>query len=835
MVVSAAEQTGEVPSFADRLGERVVVSQPSGALLEFLYFHPALSSAAFFESAVKARLKRLSNFRQATYARSSRLQRDAAHGNRLALVSTYTPGRRLADVMALARRGRIRPTTPVALSLTRELMTGVALLHDYAPDVFHGALGPERLVIGADGRLVITEYVLGAAVEQAVPEWGSPRLWRDYRLATLGDPTLARFGRRVDLVQIGLVTLALLGGRPLAATDFPDAVADLLAASRETSAGGDSTPLGPSLREWLSRLLCLDAVAPFRTLVEAQKVFARMVEEEPGYKAAPEAVQAFFESCESAALLPVAAEAGTPQATALPVEIDTAPVQPMGLGTPDAPGSPDTADPFGPWPVVVGSDTLETLFETYKPNVAVRESHVVSIPGSERHPGEFDARAALEAFDSHGGAPAPHTPPGSIVLDAPPAPVDQQSGWSGTMDAIEARQLRETIFEGAGTPTPAGETPAKPAAPAGGTPALEPAAPAGGTPAPEPAAPAGRAPAPSPVAGAGGTPAPLPAAAAGWAPAPQPGPSPGGTLGPLQPTGGQTTPAGGPPAASHQPSGAERRRPVVRSYDDVHRPVAAHRSRGPMWIISGLVVAAIAIAAVAWVAVPRVWTGGGAGDESTRGQGAQARGSAPGGQLGGFRITSQPPGSRISIDGKPRGVAPLRVDDLAPGLHSILVESEWGTVDEAVTVEAGKVTPLAVATVGWIRIAAPVEFHVSEEGKTYGTTGGGPVMVPAGRHHFDLVNQAVAVRLRQFVDVPPGQTVRVPVELPLGMLNLNSDQPAQVLLDGQVVGETPIVSVPAPLGSHEVIFRSEKYGDVSYTVNVTLAAPVRLTVNFNKR
>ena len=48
----------------------------------------------------------------------------------------------------------------------------------------------------------------------------------------------------------------------------------------------------------------------------------------------------------------------------------------------------------------------------------------------------------------------------------------------------------------------------------------------------------------------------------------------------------------------------------------------------------------------------------------------------------------------------------------------------------------------------WLKITAPVDLHVSEEGKNFGNTSSGPVMVPAGRHHFDLVNQSVAVRMR---------------------------------------------------------------------------------------
>lgn len=874
MVVSAVEHSGEVPSFADRLGERLVVAQPSGALLEYLFFHPELASAPFFEPAVKARLKRLSNFRHAAYARAARVQRDAQHGNRLALVSSYTPGRRLADMLVFARRGSIRPRVPAVLSLARQLMTGVALLHDYAPDVFHGAIGPERLIVAPDGRLVITEYVFGEAVEQAISEWGAVRLWREYRLATLSDTSLTRFGRRLDLVQIGLVTLALLLGRPLANLDYPQGLSQLIDAAEETIGDGEAGPLGGAFKDWLRRTLYIEPASAFRTLIEAQKAFGRMVEEEPRYGVSSVAVEAFFHQCEEASLLPGvpdlepldAAPADPPQESlpplasqapasiqespepgndqvapaptpgrdaqaAMPGEDDTR--QATGISLPETALEPPAAnDPFCPWPVVAGSDAAATLFETFRPQGPVRDSHVVSIPDVVPPQDVPSAATALASFDNAAGQEerrAPAAQPEAMVpagvRPSPEPQSDAASDWMGVVDSTAARQLRETLAEPV-TPVgqegrgQAGVDPGPGFAPevSEWTEAIltsthewgsHPAAP------PEPdlqsqfqsqfqpqsqpqpqfqpqvesmAAPAGTAPA-SPV-----------------------------ELRPGEPAVGSTTP--------------RRRATAVLSYDQVHQPVA--KKGTTRWLLmAGVAVVLVVLAALGG---PRLWSRFQAPDHR-EGAGVAAEGASETqpGEAGGFRITTQPAGGRITIDGKPRGTAPLRVADLAPGLHSITVETEWGTVDEAVTVEAGKVTPLSLSTIGWLKVAAPVELFVSEQGRNYGSTGGGPVMVPAGRHHFDLVNQGVAVRLRQFVDVPPGRTVTVPVELPAGMINLSSDQPAQVLLDGQMIGETPLLSMPAPLGSHEVVFRSPKYGDISYTVNVTLNAPVRLSVSFAKR
>ena len=279
-----------------------------------------------------------------------------------------------------------------------------------------------------------------------------------------------------------------------------------------------------------------------------------------------------------------------------------------------------------------------------------------------------------------------------------------------------------------------------------------------------------------------------------------------------------------PPRVADEASGT--RRAAVLSYDQVHTKRKKASSKTPALLAAAVIVV---LAVAGFVGGPRI----GAllkRPPKTPPTAQPAGPTAP----GGFKITTQPNGSRITIDGTPRGKAPLRVDDLAPGLHSVVVESEWGTLEEAVTVESGKVTPLALATVGWIKVEAPVELEVSEEGRSYGRTTG-QLMVPAGRHSFVFLNPSVAVRHRQFVQVPAGQVVKVPLDLPPGMLNLTSDQAAQVLLDGEAIGDAPQVSVPAALGPHEVIFRSPKYGDVSYSVNVTLAAPVTLRASFGAK
>ncbi len=204
------------------------------------------------------------------------------------------------------------------------------------------------------------------------------------------------------------------------------------------------------------------------------------------------------------------------------------------------------------------------------------------------------------------------------------------------------------------------------------------------------------------------------------------------------------------------------------------------------------------------------------------------------GERGGLMITTYPSKGKITVDGVPRGDAPVKVTDLSPGTHTLLVETAFGGQEQDVVVQSGRVSQLSVPTVSWIKVTAPFELTVYENGRLIGTTGSAPVMIAPGRRNLDFVNKSVGLKIRQFVDAVAGQVVTVPLELPSGMMNLYADQPAEVLVDGKPVGQTPLSSLPVPLGSHEVVFRNARYGEVRYTVAVTLVAPVQIKVTFRK-
>ncbi|HEX8027827.1 MAG TPA: PEGA domain-containing protein, partial [Vicinamibacterales bacterium] len=63
---------------------------------------------------------------------------------------------------------------------------------------------------------------------------------------------------------------------------------------------------------------------------------------------------------------------------------------------------------------------------------------------------------------------------------------------------------------------------------------------------------------------------------------------------------------------------------------------------------------------------------------------------------GALEIRSEPPGARVSIDGRPRGTTPATIRDLPAGDHSIVLELGGRKVTQAVKIEAGSTAQLVV-------------------------------------------------------------------------------------------------------------------------------------------
>src|SRR5262249_32181144 len=109
--------------------------------------------------------------------------------------------------------------------------------------------------------------------------------------------------------------------------------------------------------------------------------------------------------------------------------------------------------------------------------------------------------------------------------------------------------------------------------------------------------------------------------------------------------------------------------------------------------------------------------------------------------FGKVSVATDPPGAHVSIDGKPRGMSPIVVADLAAEEHTVAVANDTGTAERKVMVTAGGTSSvmfsLARATgpvAGWLAIAAPFDVEVAENTDVIGAVGTTRIMLPAGRH-----------------------------------------------------------------------------------------------------
>jgi hypothetical protein len=200
---------------------------------------------------------------------------------------------------------------------------------------------------------------------------------------------------------------------------------------------------------------------------------------------------------------------------------------------------------------------------------------------------------------------------------------------------------------------------------------------------------------------------------------------------------------------------------------------------------------------------------------------------------GRLAIQTQPSGIKVLLDRKPVGETPLTID--APAGRRILTFlTSGGEVMHSVRVPAGKSMSLDLPVFsGWVAVFAPVVMDVAENGQSIGTTEQNRIMLPPGRHQLTFSNRELDFSSTETVDIEPGG-VRSVTLLPRGTANLNAIPWAEVWLDGQKLGETPLANAQVPLGLREFIFKHPQHGERRITATIRANATTPVTVDFTK-
>lgn len=210
--------------------------------------------------------------------------------------------------------------------------------------------------------------------------------------------------------------------------------------------------------------------------------------------------------------------------------------------------------------------------------------------------------------------------------------------------------------------------------------------------------------------------------------------------------------------------------------------------------------------------------------------------------LGILSVTADVP-SRVSVDGRALGAAPVVVPSLTPGDHLVSVTSDTGTVTRKVTVPAGATASAAFSfsssraagpAAGWMSFSAPFDLQVFEGGDLIGSAGE-KVMVAAGRHDVRLVNEALEYSETRSVGVTAGKVAAIQVDPPHTTLNINARPWADVSIDGADVGQTPLANVSVAIGTHLVVFRHPELGEQRRTITATTNGPNRVSADLTTK
>ena len=202
--------------------------------------------------------------------------------------------------------------------------------------------------------------------------------------------------------------------------------------------------------------------------------------------------------------------------------------------------------------------------------------------------------------------------------------------------------------------------------------------------------------------------------------------------------------------------------------------------------------------------------------------------------VGALDIVSLPAGARVVLDGDEVGVTPLKLESVQPGRHTVVVSTETASVRRTVRIEAGKTVSLDLSVfAGWVAVFSPIQLHISEDGRALGTTDSGRILLPPGRHVLTLTNTEYGYSAKETVEIVAGEERAVNVT-PKGTVNVNAQPWAEVWVDGQRVGETPLANLQVTLGTREFVFKHPQYGERK-TVTTVTATPSAVSVDFTRQ
>lgn len=185
-------------------------------------------------------------------------------------------------------------------------------------------------------------------------------------------------------------------------------------------------------------------------------------------------------------------------------------------------------------------------------------------------------------------------------------------------------------------------------------------------------------------------------------------------------------------------------------------------------------------------------------------------------------------GGRVYIDNELMGIVPMKTNNIASGVHRLkIVRQMYADFEQQVTVSDSQTTTIvpvlnANFTTVTLTTASDAEIWVNGEKKGTGSWTG---PLQAGDYLFETRTQHHRnATLRQSIASNQSpQVITLPAPTPItGRLEITT-QPAMadIVIDGEKVGQTPINLNNILIGSHKVTVSKTGYGDLNAEVEIT--------------
>jgi hypothetical protein len=207
------------------------------------------------------------------------------------------------------------------------------------------------------------------------------------------------------------------------------------------------------------------------------------------------------------------------------------------------------------------------------------------------------------------------------------------------------------------------------------------------------------------------------------------------------------------------------------------------------------------------------------------------------------RIESPQPGDIVTVDEVEIGVTPLALN-LDQSIGTIRIRPAAPRADTpapaapraAARLPSPRAAPEPVRQAPpqptGFRLASPIELQVFVGDRLLGSSADGAITTSEGIHQLEFVNEALGYRSQQTVQIRQGEIRTVTIQPPGGRVSINAMPWAQVWIDGEPVGETPIAYLPLPAGEHEIVFRHPELGERRETLLVKSGGEMRISATF---